>query len=66
MKKVLFNELCIGDYVYDKSMEVYGKVMDNRDIHNVIIEYDSGGGGLYCLDEDCEDYDENLYLIKNK
>jgi hypothetical protein len=61
-----YNKLEINDYVYDSDMEVYGKVKNNQDIHNIIVEYEEYGGGLYCMDPNCEEFDPNLKLIKRK
>lgn len=53
-----------GDRVYDKDMDVYGTVRRSDDIHNILVEYDNGIGGLYCLEPSCIDYDKSLKLIK--
>ena len=62
---MFYNKLKIDDWVYDKSMKEYGRVVDLNDIHNVHELYEhEGGAGLYCLDPDCEEFDNNLKLIK--
>jgi len=64
---MLYDQLKFGDYIFDPFMDSYGKVISIDDIHNVFVEYDGGGGGLYCLDPECEDYDgDNLKIIKTK
>lgn len=61
---LLYNELEKGDYVYDPDMEAYGIVEHIQDIHNVIVQYDDGGKGMYCLDPKCELFDPSLKIIK--
>jgi hypothetical protein len=34
-----------------------GTVKECTDPHNVLIEFDNGGSGLYCMDQDCNDRD---------
>ena len=58
------DELGVGDYVYDSSMDCYGIVKNVSDIHNVFVEYEDGGSGLYCLDYNCKEFDPSLKLIK--
>jgi len=50
-------------YIYDSDLEVYGKIIDDSDIHNIIVEYDNGGRGLYCLDKNCLEFDESLKFV---
>jgi hypothetical protein len=73
-----------GDKVYDKSINEYGIVRMDNDIHNIIVEYFGdnedfeyntefdesifdgeyeSGFGLYCLDQECDEYDDSLILI---
>jgi len=54
---MLYNKLKIKDYVYDPGLNVYGIVKEIDDIHNVFIEYEDGGSGLYCLDPSCDEFD---------
>ena len=63
---MLYNKLKVGDIVHDPDMEVHGIVREIEDIHNVFVEYNGGGSGLYCMDPACEDYDPSLKLIKRK
>ena len=56
----------MGDIVHDPDMEAHGIVREIEDIHNVFVEYNGGGSGLYCMDPACEDYDPSLKLIKRK
>jgi len=58
------DELGVGDYVYDSSMDCYGIVRNISDIHNVFVEYEDDGSGLYCLDYNCKEFDTSLKLIK--
>lgn len=32
-----------------------GTIMSYEDLHNVVVEYDGGGGGLHCLVEGCKE-----------
>ena len=63
---MLYNKLKIGMQVYDADTVVYGIVDELDDIHNVYIKFDDyGGGGLYCLDPSCDEYDgECLKIIE--
>jgi len=61
---MFYNQLKIGDSVYDKYFDAYGIVKKLDDIHNVFVEYENGGSGLYCLDPNCEEFDPELKLIK--
>lgn len=63
---MLYKELEIGDYVYDPFMNAYGLVKVVEDIHNILVEYDDGGGGLYCMDPTCEEFDPSLKIIKKR
>jgi hypothetical protein len=61
---MLYNKLRVGDNVYDPDMDAYGIVKQIPDIHNIFVEYDDGGSGLYCLDPKCEDFDPSLKIVK--
>jgi len=61
---MFYNKLKIGTVVYDEFFEVYGKIIDKKDIHNILVEYEDGGSGLYCLDKKCEEFDTDLKIIK--
>jgi len=61
---MIFNKLKIGAAVYDEFFKVYGHVVDVKDIHNVLIEYDDGGSGLYCLKKKCKEFDPDLKIMK--
>ena len=54
----------MGGVVYDEFFGVYGHIIDNKDIHNILVEYDDGGRGLYCLNKKCEEFDPDLKIIK--
>ncbi len=65
MKRLLIPEdIVIGTRVVDTSGDT-GEIKNVISIHNVYIEYDNGGSGLYCLDDTCKDRkpDEILYRI---
>lgn len=53
MDIVTFDDVYVGMRVVDVDGYI-GVVMNCDDIHNVHVEYDDGGSGLYCLDEDCD------------
>ena len=61
---MFYNKLKIGDYVYDSTFDAYGIIKEHKDIHNIFVEYDNGGSGLYCMDPTCEEFDHNLKIIK--
>jgi hypothetical protein len=61
---MLYNKLKKGTIVFDKFFSVYGKIVDNKDIHNILVEYEDGGSGLYCLKKKCEDFDSDLIIMK--
>jgi len=61
---MFYNRLKIGARVYDEFFRVYGKVVDKKDVHNVLVEYDDGGSGLYCLDKKCKEFDPDLKIKK--
>jgi len=61
---MFYNKLKIGRVVYDEFFGVYGKIVDNRDIHNILVEYDDGGRGLYCLNKKCGEFDPDLKIIR--
>lgn len=42
-----YYELRNGLEVYDKDFEVYGIVEDCEDPHNIIVEYENEGKGIY-------------------
>jgi hypothetical protein len=50
-----FEELTVGMEVEDDGEA--GKVVECDDPHNVLIEYNNGGSGLYCMVDDCEEKD---------
>jgi hypothetical protein len=56
----------MGSVVYDEFFGVHGHIIDNKDIHNILVEYEDGGSGLYCLDKKCEEFDPDLKLKRNK
>lgn len=52
-----FEDVEVGMKVIDQDDHI-GVVKECDDIHNVLIEYDNGMNGLYCLDKNCKEYDE--------
>lgn len=56
IKPLEFKELKVGMKVEDFWCES-GTILECSDIHNVVIEYDSGGTNVYCLQGDCENRD---------
>ena len=64
MKQLKFNDCKINLPVFDNTLKLKGIITECTDIHNVCIEYyNNSGSGLYCLDENCKDYDNDLFLI---
>jgi hypothetical protein len=62
-KLVLYNNIVIGMLVQDSDIEFgIGIIKECNDIHNVFVEFVNGASGLYCLDENCDDYDPLYYL----
>jgi len=39
-----------------------GTITDSSDGHNVVVEFDAGGQGLYCLYDGCDMQDEFFIL----
>ena len=63
IQSLKFEELKVGMIVEDLWCE-RGKIIECDDPHNVFVQYDNGGSGLYCLDNDCDDRDPTgLYKI---
>ena len=40
-----------------------GTIIECEDLHNVNVEYDTGGAGLYCFVDGCEDNSEIDYPL---
>ena len=53
-----FMEFKKGDRVVDDDGR-YGIVVEAKNIHNIIVEYDGKniGSGMYCVDKTCIEYD---------
>jgi len=47
--------------VTDKNGTI-GTVIEHSDLHNILVIYDNGGQGLYCLHADCPEY-EPLFAL---
>lgn len=45
-----------GDIVMDNDGNT-GMVIEAGDIHNILVQFDNGGSGLYCMVESCDHYD---------
>jgi hypothetical protein len=52
-----FENIEVGMRVIDQDDHI-GTIKECEDIHNILVEYENGGSGFYCLDEKCEEYDE--------
>lgn len=64
-KKLKFEDLRVGMKVVDEDPEFsIGTVIECEDIHNVLVEYENGGSGLYCLKDDC--YEELEHEIEGE
>lgn len=46
----------VGDTVKDSDGTV-GKVIESSDSHNIFVQFDNGGSGLYCVVPTCNHYD---------
>lgn len=53
---LLYAGVFVGQKVYD-SDGTTGKVVDCSEEHNILVEFDNGGSGFYCLSKDCESED---------
>lgn len=69
LKQFIFDErkkdkqlIEIGSRVVDINGNI-GVVLHIHDIHNIEVEYDKGGSGLYCDDIECTHYDR-LRLVQ--
>ena len=65
MKQIKFEDVTVGLRVYDKDFKCHGIVKDCSDIHNVHVEYEGGGSGLYCMKTPCDVdifYTDTLYV----
>lgn len=51
---LLFTDIRVGMKVIDRD-GITGIVKDCKDIHNILVKYENGGSGLYCLVEGCAD-----------
>ena len=58
-KIIPFERLCIGMVVLDVDGDE-GRIQNLDDIHNIEIQYNIGGAGLSCQDNNCKDY-SSLY-----
>ena len=61
--KVRFEDLKIGLYVIDEKGFI-GVVTEINDRHNVHVNLDNGGSGIYCMEPECEYYDPLYYKTK--
>lgn len=66
MNKLKFSELKVGMKVQDED-GAFGIIKKCEDIHNIVVNYESGTGGwgFYCLDASCDGvYYDPLYNIE--
>lgn len=58
-----YADITVGLDVVDSTGYI-GTVTECDDIHNIVVEYKKGGGGLYCLSEECDDahVPDELYI----
>lgn len=61
LNKLTMQNIKTGLLVTDKDGD-FGIIRNCDDIHNIKVEFTLGGVGLYCLDEECEEYEE-LYIF---
>ena len=57
---LLYADLKIGMQVMDEDGDI-GIIKECFDAHNILVEFQNGGTGFYCLAPNCEDGSENLY-----
>lgn len=57
-----FSDLKIAIKVQDKDGDI-GIITEIEDIHNIYVDLDNGGKAIYCMDKNCDTY-ENLKIIK--
>lgn len=55
-----FSELKLGMRVVDIVGDA-GFIESCEDSHNINVIFDNGGAGLYCLHEDCEEFEPLLF-----
>lgn len=48
-----YTEIQAGMKVIDDDGDI-GTITECNDAHNILVEYDNGGQGLYCLSEGCD------------
>jgi hypothetical protein len=53
---LLYAGVFVGQKVYDKDGTI-GKVVDCSEEHNILVEFDEGGQGFYCLHDGCPSED---------
>ena len=58
--KIRFNDLKSGLLVIDTN-GILGTISSIEDKHNVHVDYDNGGTGIYCMDTECSYYDPLYY-----
>lgn len=62
MKELEFKDFYIGIKVSNKEGDT-GIVIACKDIHNINVQYDEDGSGLYCIDKNCPDDYEPLFNV---
>lgn len=53
---LLYAGVFVGQKVYDNDGTI-GKVVDCSEEHNILVEFDEGGQGFYCLHDGCQSED---------
>lgn len=61
-KHLLYTDIKVGMKVMDKERDI-SIIVDCSDIHNVEAIFILGGKALYCLDENCKDFDQLFICI---
>jgi hypothetical protein len=61
MNKIPFNQLNVGMIAKDNTGYIW-VVYNIIDIHNIHVKFIIGSNALFCLDENCEEYDPLYYL----
>lgn len=54
----------VGQQFFDEGINLGGIILDVTDLTSVIVEYEIGGLGYYCLDCNCVDFDKSVHLLK--
>jgi hypothetical protein len=65
MIKLEFSELTVGMKVIDTDENI-GIIKKIKDIHNILVKFETGTGGygFYCLDDSDEKFYDPLYKLE--